>query len=170
MRTRIASAPGLVLVLVVSTLFCAFSLWAYVRADGDGDLSYARARDDALGAARTHVARLSSMDGTHVAEGLRKWRESATGPLRDELERTRGKSAEVLKEEGTTTRGTVTDAAVTQLDERAGTAKVIAMVRVAVEPRRGEATTDRKRFEAGLARTADGWRLTSLQAVPAKAN
>jgi Mce-associated membrane protein len=75
--------------------------------------------------------------------------------------------AATLKQSGTSTRGTVTDAAVTELDTRAGTAKLIATVQVRVTPATGTATTDRKRFEAGLSRTADGWKLTALTAVPA---
>lgn len=74
--------------------------------------------------------------------------------------------AATLRQSGTSTRGTVTDAAVTELDTRAGTAKLIATVQVQVTPAAGAATTDRKRFEAGLSRTAGGWKLTALTAVP----
>lgn len=69
---------------------------------------------------------------------------------------------------GASARATVTEAALTALDERAGTAKLIATVRVDVTPRGGgAATTDRKRLEAVLTRTGeDTWRVAALSAVP----
>ncbi|OKJ93515.1 hypothetical protein AMK26_34065 [Streptomyces sp. CB03234] len=64
-------------------------------------------------------------------------------------------------------RATVTDAALTALDVRAGTAELIATVRVETTPGDGRpAGTDRKRLEADLTRTGDGWKVTALTAVP----
>lgn len=69
---------------------------------------------------------------------------------------------------GASARATVTEAALTALDTRAGTAKLIATVRVDVTPRGGGApSTDRKRLEAVLTRTAENtWRVAALSAVP----
>lgn len=105
------------------------------------------------------------LDGRDVDTGLAAWLDATTGPLRDELRGSRAESARILKEQGTTTRAEVTDAAVTELDDRSGTARLIATVRIEARPRTGGPTTDRKRFEAGLARTGGGWKLTSLTAV-----
>lgn len=160
-RRRLVLLLGLVLALAL----CGVSGWSYARARGDGDLAYARSRDAALADGRRHIARLNSIDGRDIDAGLAAWLDATTGPLRDELRTTRAKSAQVLKEQGTTARAEVTDAAVTELDERSGTARLIATVRIEAEPRTGGPTTDRKRFEAGLARTGGGWKLTSLTAV-----
>lgn len=162
-RTGLALLAALVLAV---SAFTAWSGWSYARARGDDDLAYAKARDAVLDAGRRHIAVLQSMDADDVAAGVRRWEEAATGALADELERDRKQSTEALRQEGTTTRATVTAAAVTALDTRAGTARVIATVRVDVEPRGGETTTDRKRLEAGLARTGSEWRISSLKAVP----
>ncbi|CAM5588826.1 hypothetical protein SALBM135S_01204 [Streptomyces alboniger] len=155
--------------LLVGAVFCGFSGWGYAQTRADGDLAHARLRDSALDAARRHIAVLNTMDGKNVRASLRAWTEVADGPLADELRRTGDDSAKTLEQEGTTTRATVTDAAVLALDTRTGTAKVIATVRVAVTQRTGKSTTDRKRFEAGLDDTGAGWRLTSLTAVPVAA-
>ncbi|WHM35580.1 hypothetical protein [Streptomyces sp. BPTC-684] len=160
-RRRLVPVLGLVLALAL----CGVSGWSYARARGDGDLAYAQSRDAALAAGRRHIARLNSFDARDVDTGLAAWLDATTGPLRDELRTTRAKSAQVLKEQGATARAEVTDAAVTELDDRSGTARLIATVRIEAQPRTGATTTDRKRFEAGLTRTGGGWKLTSLTAV-----
>ncbi|MEU9360444.1 hypothetical protein AB0D35_20305 [Streptomyces sp. NPDC048301] len=155
--------------LLVAALVCAFGIRAYALARADEGLSYAEARDAAIADGRSHIARLSSMDGrsaTSVGSGLDAWLAVSTGPLHDRLERTRKKDAAELTESGATARGKVTDAALTALDERAGTAALIATVDVAVTPRTGKGGTERKRFEATLARTGDGWKVKALDAIP----
>ncbi|WP_371530656.1 hypothetical protein OG302_36335 [Streptomyces sp. NBC_01283] len=155
--------------LLAGALFCGFSGWTYAQTRADGDLAHARARDSALTAARRHIALLNTMDGKDVRASLRAWTNAAEGPLADELRRTGDDSAKALEQEGTSTRAAVTDAAVVALDTRAGTAKVIATVRVEVTERGGKSTTDRKRFEAGLDDKGAGWKLSSLTAVPVAA-
>lgn len=155
--------------LLAAALFCGFSGWTYAQTRADDDLAHARDRDRALDAARRHIAVLNTMDGTNVRASLRAWAKAADGPLADELRRTGDDSAKALEQEGTSTRGTVTDAAVIALDSRAGTAKVIATVRVEVTARTGTSTTDRKRFEAGLDAGGAGWKLSSLRTVPVAA-
>ncbi|MGV9883613.1 hypothetical protein [Streptomyces sp. NPDC003006] len=156
---------GWLLALVLAALFCGFSGWTYARTQADDGLAHARDRDAVLAAARRHIAALNSMDGRDVRASLRAWSDAADGPLKDELRRTGDDSAKVLEQEGTSTRATVTDAALTALDIRAGTAKAIATVRVVVTERSGRSTTDRKRFEAGLDRTGESWKLSSLTAL-----
>ncbi|MEE1927051.1 hypothetical protein V1J52_02450 [Streptomyces sp. TRM 70351] len=166
MRARRLLMP---LALLLALAFCAVAGWTDWRARADDDLAHARARDAALADGRRHIARLHTLDGRDVEAGLAGWLAATTGPLHEELKRTGGESGAVLEQEGTTARGTVTDAAVTALDTRTGTAEVIASVRVELTPRGQEPTTDRKRCEATLTRTADGWKLTTLTAVPVAA-
>ncbi|WP_030846742.1 hypothetical protein [Streptomyces griseus] len=155
-------------VLLVAALVCGLGAWSYGQARGDESLAYAKARDAALADGRRHLTTLNSLDGTDVKRvdtGLRAWLDSSTGPLHDELERTRGADAKSLATAGDTARGKVTSAALTALDERTGTAELIATVDVEVTPRSGAAGTQRKRFGATLARTADGWKVKALAAI-----
>jgi Mce-associated membrane protein len=150
----------------VAALLLGLSAWSYAATRGDGALRFGKARDAALDAGRQDIARLNTVDAAHLDRDLGLWLDATTGPLHDQLTRTHSADAAQLKASGASTRGTVTDAAVTELDTRAGTAKVIATVQVRVTPRDGAATTDRKRFEAGLSRTDGSWKLTALTAVP----
>ncbi|WP_059011085.1 hypothetical protein [Streptomyces specialis] len=151
-------------------VFTAYSAYSYWDTSGDEPLEFAKTRDAVLDAGERHIERLNSMDADDVEDGLAAWLDATGGALHEELARENDESAEVLTEVGTTTRATVTDAALLQLDTRAGTARMIASVRVESTPRGGEATTDRKRFEAGLGHTDDGWKLTSLTALTTAAD
>ncbi|MFE7617725.1 hypothetical protein [Streptomyces sp. NPDC057496] len=157
-------------VLLVAALLCGLGGWSYARARGDDDLAYAKSRDTALAEGKSRLALLNSLDGKDagsVDAGLGDWLDSSTGPLHDQLARTRSKDAEALAKAGATARGKVTDAALTALDERTGTAEMIATVDVEVTPRTGKGGTERKRFEATLARTPDGWKIKALTAIAA---
>lgn len=165
---RIHGGPRLRLALVVAALaialaFAAFAGWTYLGARDDATVAYATSRDAALKAGRTQIAALSTLDAAHPDAALRTWLDASTGPLHDELRRTgAGKPT-------ASARGSVTDAAVTELDDRSGTAKLIATVQVQLTPAGGAASTDRKRLEAALERTASGWKLKALSAVPVTA-
>ncbi|MFJ6615211.1 hypothetical protein ACIQPT_33610 [Streptomyces sp. NPDC091289] len=155
-------------VLLVAALLCGLGAWSYGQARGDRTLSYAKARDTALTEGKRHLAALNSLDGENakrVDAGLRAWLDSSTGPLHDQLKRTRKADAKSLTTAGDTARGKVTSAALTALDERTGTAELIATVDVEVTPRTGAPGTQRKRFTATLARTADGWKVKALTAI-----
>ncbi|WP_327112411.1 hypothetical protein OG206_04550 [Streptomyces sp. NBC_01341] len=155
--------------LLAAALVCALGAWSYAQARGDDTLAYAKDRDAALADGKRHLARLTSMDGGStdgVESGLTAWLGSSTGPLHDRLESSRKKDAAELTQSGATARGKVTDAALTVLDDRAGTAALIATVDVEITPRTGKGGTERKRFEATLARTGQGWKVKALEALP----
>ncbi|MFF9476087.1 hypothetical protein ACF1E9_26135 [Streptomyces roseolus] len=158
-RGRLLAAGALTL----AAGFCATGAWTYTQARTDQELAFGRERDAALAEGRQRLTVLHTLDATtreRAAAGIEAWREASTGPLRGELARTEPTV-------GPSARATVTEAALTALDTRAGTAKLIATVRVDVTPRAGAATSDRKRLEAVLTRTgASTWRVSALSAVP----
>ncbi|MEU9980839.1 hypothetical protein [Streptomyces sp. NPDC050856] len=146
--------------LAAAALLCGSAGWAYARAAGDETRARAQIRDTALAAGRQHLAGLSSLDAARPDASLRQWLAASAGDLRAELERAGRPGSR------TSVRATVTDAALTALDTRAGTAGLIATVRVDTAPPEGGPGSDRKRLEATLARTRDGWKVTGLLAVP----
>ncbi|MER5635396.1 hypothetical protein ABT095_00370 [Kitasatospora sp. NPDC002227] len=156
--------------LVLAAGYCLLAAGWYWQARSADDLAYGRARDAVLAQGRTALTALNTVDAGEAETGLRDWLAVTTGPLHEQLQRTGTADATTLRQAGTSAHGTVTDAAVTELDTRAGTARLIATVSVDLTPKAGSASTDRKRFEAGLARTADGWKVTSLTAVPVGAS
>ena len=149
-------------VVVAAAVFCGWSGWSYHQSTRSPSVRFAEARDQVQAAGRQEIATLNTLDPRQADAGLRRWLDASTGALRDELRRTSARNRTKIAKAQVSADGTVTELAVTELDERAGTAKVIATVRVDL----GSRGTSRKRFTAGLARTDGGWKLTSLTAVP----
>lgn len=144
-----------------------FSWWHTEHGDA---ASTARTRDDVLRAGTQEIAALNTMDATHLDKGLQLWQSASTGLLRDQLRSTEAQSRKQIQQAGSSAVGRVTDAAVTQLNQQAGTAEMIAAVDIAVTPWSGSTTTDRNRYRAGLTRTTAGWKLSSLTAIPVGAS
>ncbi|MFB6518149.1 hypothetical protein [Streptomyces sp. NPDC056401] len=159
-RARVLASAG----LAVALAFCGTGAWTYAQARTDDGLAFGRERDKVLAAGRGHLTVLNTLDAStreHAEAGIRAWRDASTGPLHTELGATKAAV-------GASARATVTEAALTALDTRAGTAKLIATVRVDVTPQgASKATSDRKRLEAVLERTGrDTWKVKALSAVP----
>ena len=60
----------------------------------------------------------------------------------------------------------VLDGALTQLNVRAGTARIIVALQITVIPAQGPVNTKPSRLQGTLTRTAAGWRLTGIGQVP----
>lgn len=172
-KAHVVEAPGLGrwrraawVAALAAAAFAGWSGWSYWQARHDDSLSFAQARDEVLRTGRLQVAALNSIDGRQIDAGLKRWLDASTGPLHDELRRTQAQSRQQLQRAGTSARGTVTDAAVTQLDTRSGTAQLIASVQIRVTPPTGESSTERRRYQFGLDRTPQGWKLKSLTTIP----
>ncbi|MFB9907525.1 hypothetical protein [Allokutzneria oryzae] len=138
--------------------------WAWWSAE-----SPAQHRDEALRAGQRSLAVFNTLDHRRVDEGLRRWLEESAGGLNEEFRRMSAESKDQIRQARTVTEGRVTDAALTELDGNAGTAKLIASVEVAVTPDGGPPATKRNRYQADLLRTPSGWKTTSLTPVPLSA-
>jgi Mce-associated membrane protein len=97
---------------------------------------------------------------------MTRWLSVTTGPLHEELSTTSAPTRDRLRQAGTVATGTVLDAAVSELDRRAGTAKLLVSVEIATG-KPGEAnSTKRNRFVASLTRSGADWKLSALDQVP----
>lgn len=152
--------------LIVAAAFAGWSGYSWWHAGHDDTAARARMRDDVLHAGTQEIATLNTMDPAHLDQGLRRWLNASTGTLHAQLRSTEPQSRQQIEQARSTASGRVTDAAVTQLNRQAGTADMIASVDIRVTPRAGSATTQRNRYRAGLTLTADGWKLSSLTAIP----
>lgn len=123
----------------------------------------AQARDAALRDARQAVINLNTLDHKDAQKGLDLWIQSSAGSVRDEFVSNRDAYAKLVTDQKRTTTATVTDAAVTEVDPRAGTARVLAGVDVTVTPEGGQPTVTRQRIELGMVRTDDGWKVDALE-------
>jgi Mce-associated membrane protein len=156
---------GWACLVVVAGLACWAGL-SWWHAGHDDATSRATTRDDVLRAGTQEIAALNTMNPAHLDQGLRLWLDASTGLLHDQLRGSEAQSRQQIEQARSAAAGRVTDAAVTQLNPAAGTAEMIAAVDIQVTPQTGSATTDRNRYRAGLTRTAAGWKLSSLTAIP----
>lgn len=152
--------------LVAATAFAGWAGWSWLRASGDDSVSFAAERDAALQAGRQHLAQLTTLDYHDVDGGIERWVAASTGSLRDELAGTDAKTRETLRQGATVATGTVLDAAISELDQRAGTAKLLASMEITIAKSGASPTSKRNRFVAALTRTEDGWKLSALDQVP----
>jgi len=155
-----------VALVVCALAFAGWAGWTWWQASHDDSLAYSHARDEVLSAGRSHVALLTTLDSSDVDAGISRWLTVSTGPLRDELSATDAKTRQTLHDGGTVATGQVLDAAVSELDVRGGTAKLLVSVEIDTSVRGGEPASKRNRFVAGLTRTDRGWLLSALDQVP----
>lgn len=155
--------------ITAAAAFLGWTAFTLFPAGGGRATGPERERDLVLRSTGREIAALNTMDRSDPSAGLRAWLDATTGPLHDQLQRDEPANRAKIGASGTSASATVTGAAVTSLDTAAGKAQVIASVQVTLTPQRGAPTLQRKRFEAGAVRTAAGWKLESLTAIPAGA-
>lgn len=115
---------------VAAAAFCGWSGWSYWQAGHAEPVRFATARDQVERAGRAQIAALNTFDPRHADATLRRWLDATTGPLHDELQRSSALNRQKIEQARSGATGTVTDLAVTELDTRAGTARIIATVQV----------------------------------------
>jgi Mce-associated membrane protein len=136
---------------------------AEVRADDD--LAFTRARDEVLAAARHAVPVMNTLDHRTLDEDLAAWAEVTTGALHDEISNLSEDHKRTLRDAKAVTTGKVRSSAVTELDDRSGTATVLAAVEKTQTTGEGEPTVSYLRVRAELSRTDQGWKLSNLSTV-----
>jgi hypothetical protein len=88
-----------------------------------------------------------------VQDGLALWEQSATGSLLDEVRANRSTYAQVITDSKTATTAGALDGAVAELDERAGTARVLVGVDVTTVHDGGQASCVRRRIQLEMRRS-----------------
>lgn len=163
-RPPLTAAAGL-----AAALACAFAVWTgsswYAEAH-DERAAFSRTRDEVLQAGEQGVQNMSTLDHADLAHGLDLWEESATGDLLKELKDSRKQFAQQVEKAGTTTTAKVLSGAVTELDERAGRARVMVATRVTVVTADRRTSTKDSRMLGELTRTPQGWKLSRLGQAP----
>jgi Mce-associated membrane protein len=168
-RRRRAWLAGWTL-LVLAVAFAGWSGVSYWQEDHSAALATGRARDDVLRAGQQEIADLNTVNDKQIAAWQQRWLNDTTGTERTLL---RGDQASpamraMIASTHSSARATVTGAAVTSLDRQAGTAQLIASVLVRVTADDGtSAPLARDRYQAGMTRTAGGWKVSSLLQIPA---
>lgn len=145
----------------------AFAIWAgasYWQAAASAPVTLGQARDQVLAAAQQEIADLNTVQPSRIAAWQARWLADTTGREHTRVQQTNPAAQAQIGKVKTSAQGTVTDAAVTRLNDQAGTAQVIATVRVRQTAPSGASDTVSNRYLAGLTRTATGWKISSLTA------
>ncbi len=158
------------LVAVLAVVVLGAGLWQWRAADGDQGLRYAAMRDTVTVEGRQDIVVMNSLDTTQVQAGLAAWLSVSTGTLHDQLGQVSDADKKTLGSSGAKTTGKVVDAVLTELDDRAGTARMIASVELNVVDKAGKATVKRNRFSADLSLDGTQWKLSQLQQVAVNAS
>lgn len=151
----VASVVAALLALVLG------ALWLFAL--NSDTVQVAQARDEALRDARQAVINLNTLDHRDAQRGLDLWIQSSSGSVRDEFVKNRDAYAQLVTQQKRTTTATVSDAAVSEVDPRAGTARVLLGVDVTVTPEGQQPAVTRQRIEAGMTRTDEGWKVDALE-------
>ncbi|MEV6880082.1 hypothetical protein [Amycolatopsis sp. NPDC051128] len=155
-----------VVAVVATAAFAGWSGVTWYRTAHSEAVTYGTARDEALASGRELVARLCTLDYHRLDQGLAEWLDASTGPLRDRLAHTDEATKKTLTQGATVSTGKVLDAGLSELDEHAGTAKLLASVEITALKEGVAPSTKRNRFAAGLTRTESGWKLSALDELP----
>ncbi|GLY88712.1 hypothetical protein [Actinoallomurus iriomotensis] len=154
-------------VLVVVAAVCAgYFGWSWYGAAHDDSLAYSRDRDAVLRAAEQGVQNMNTLDYRKVEQGLASWEASTTGDLHQQLVQGSAQFSQQVRAAKTVTTAKILDAAVTELDDRAGKAGAIVAVQITVTPPTGTPATKQSRMRAQLTRTSSGWKLSALGQAP----
>ncbi|OAR23092.1 hypothetical protein A8W25_26615 [Streptomyces sp. ERV7] len=154
---------------LAAALACAFAVWtggSWYAVAHDERGAFARTRDEVLQAGEQGVQNMNTLDHGDLAHGLDLWEESATGDLLKELRDSRKQFEQQVASAGTTTTAKVLSGAVTELDERAGRARVMVATRITVVAADHRSSTKDSRMLGELTRTPEGWKLSGLGQAP----
>jgi Mce-associated membrane protein len=162
---RVLPALALALVLAAGGT-AAWSGQAWYAAAHDDSAAYAVQRDKALAAGEQAVQNLNTLDHDHIDQGLDLWESSTTGELHDQLVSGRKEFTAQVEQARTVTTAKVLDGAVTELDDRAGRARVMVALRVTVKAPGGKSTDKDSRMLGELTRTGGRWKLSALGQAP----
>ncbi|MEV4894732.1 hypothetical protein AB0K48_35640 [Nonomuraea sp. NPDC055795] len=159
--------PRVALVLcALAAAGAAWSGWAWIGAVGDDGLRYSRLRDEVVRSGSQAVQNLNTLSHRTVERDLALWEDSTAAQLHQQIVQGRAAFTAEIAKAGTATGAKVLEAALTELDEAAGTARIIAAVRITVVPPQGEPVVKKSRLVGELTRTSGGWKLTALTQAP----
>jgi Mce-associated membrane protein len=148
--------------LAAAAAFAGWSGWSYWQAGHGGAVAAGRLRDQVLQAATRDIADLNTVNDRQIGVWEARWLADTTGAEHAQVQRTNGAARAQILQVRTSSRAAVTAAAVTGLNQQAGTAQVIAVVRVVQTADSGGEDTISNRYLADLVRTGGGWKISSI--------
>lgn len=164
-RPALTPVTALAALVALAALAALFFGGRWVLAATDDGLELAAQREAVLVDARQAAINLNSLDHRNVTAGLDLWEQTSTGPLLEEFRANRAEYEQVVTRAQRVTVATVRDAAVAQLDARAGTARVLVAIDVEVRPEGQDPVVTRQRLQLEMTRTDQGWKASRVAPV-----
>ncbi|MBM7170049.1 nuclear transport factor 2 family protein [Streptomyces sp. G44] len=161
--------PVTAFALLLTLLAGGFAVWAgwgWYDAAHEDTAGYAEQRDAALAAGEQAVQNLNTLDHRSLDRGLDLWESSTTGELHEQLAAGRDAFATQVKAAKTVTTAKVLSGALTELDDRAGRARVLVALRVTVKAPGDKSSDKDSRMLGELTRTDGHWKLSALGQAP----
>ncbi|MFN2495450.1 MAG: hypothetical protein ABR608_06030 [Pseudonocardiaceae bacterium] len=155
-------------VAVLALVACAIAGWfglAWFRAAHDESIALGMVRDAVLQDAQQAAINLNTLNHRLVRDGFELWEQSATGTALEEFHKNRDLYVRTVTESKTSSTARVRDAAVAELDDRAGTARVLVGVDVTYTPEQREPSCVRQRLQLHMTRAPDGWKVDQLAPI-----
>ncbi|WP_181771139.1 hypothetical protein [Amycolatopsis pittospori] len=149
----------------VAVLAAAWSGWSWWSAAGDDGLARGREREAVLAAASGQLEMLNTIDYRSGAQDVDRWLGVTTGRLGKDLAGDRKVQIDRANTSKTVATAKLKQAAVTELDAVAGTARLMAVLDVKVSTGGGSATPKVSRLTVDYQRVEDGWKVSAVQAA-----
>ncbi|MFC0439378.1 hypothetical protein [Kutzneria buriramensis] len=150
--------------LLAALIFCGASMVSWGTASGDESVKFAATRDDVLRVGREELINFYTLDYKNPDASFDRLVQSSTGDLATAIKQGEANWKKQLADQKTSSTAKVLDAAVTELDDRAGTATVVAIVQVDVTPNNGK-PANRLPMQIQLTRTDQGWKLSQAGSI-----
>ncbi|MGW7531561.1 hypothetical protein [Amycolatopsis sp. NPDC054798] len=150
---------------VVAVLAAAWFGWSWWSAAQDDSLARGRARDAVLAAASTDLVTLNTIDYRTSAVDVDRWIAATTGQYGKDLSGDRQLQIDRAKRTKTVSTASLVQAAVTELNPSAGTARLIAVLNVRVSTGDAPPSAKQARLAVDFARDGDTWKIGGIQAV-----
>jgi Mce-associated membrane protein len=160
MRRRITRAGWLA--VAVAAGFAGWAGTQYASAASSPAMSAGQRRDAALSAGSREITDLNTVSVHSITAWEQRWLSDTTGAEHAKIAQTNPAAAAQIAKVRTSSVATVTDAALTALDPRAGSARMIVTVSVVQTNAAGASDTVANRYAATLTLTPAGWKISSL--------
>lgn len=150
--------------LLASLIFLGVSMVSWGTASSDESVRFAATRDDVLRVGREELINFYTLDYKNPDASFDRLVQSSTGDLATAIKQGEADWKKQLTDQKSSSTAKILDAAVTELDDRAGTATVMAIVEVDVTPDNGK-PPNRIPMQIQLTRTDQGWKLSEAGSV-----
>ncbi|MEV4142230.1 hypothetical protein AB0J40_01115 [Amycolatopsis sp. NPDC049691] len=155
----------LVVAAVLSVLAALFSGWTWWRAASDDSLARGRERDAVLAAAGPELVTLNTIDYRSAGADVDRWIAATTGQYGKDLSGDRQLQIDRASTARTVSSASLVQAAVTEIDVAAGSARLLAVLDVRVSTGGAAAAPRLNRLTVDVSRSPDGWKISGVQAA-----